>query len=57
MTTTKKGLISIKNKTADAYREYLSNPSGGNDYHLAVQKESNLKLQKLKQKAKQFSQN
>lgn len=55
MTTMKKGLITIKNKTADAYREYLSNPSKSVDYHLAVKRESSLKLQMLKEKAKAVS--
>lgn len=52
MTTIKKGLITIKNKTADAYRAYLSDDSKSIDYHLAVKQESTKKLQMLKEKAK-----
>jgi hypothetical protein len=51
MATIKKGLITIQNKTADAYTEYLSNPLKSSDYHLAVKQESSLKLKLLKEKA------
>ena len=55
MTTIKKGLVTIKNKTADAYRAYLANDSRSYDYHLAVQRESSEKLAMLKAKAKAIS--
>lgn len=52
MTTVKKGLVTINNKTAEAYRAYLANDSQSSDYHLAVKKESAQKLEMLKAKAK-----
>ena len=48
----KKGLVTIKNKTAEAYRAYLANDSSCLDYHLVVKKESARKLKMLKAKAK-----
>lgn len=55
METIRKGLITIKNKTADAYREYLSDPLKSTDYHLAVKQESSLKLKMLQETAKAIS--
>lgn len=52
MRTIKKGLVTINNKTADAYRAYLADDSKGLDYHLVVKKESAQKLALLKEKAK-----
>lgn len=48
----KKGLVTIKNKTAEAYRAYLADNSSCLDYHLVVKKESARKLKMLKAKAK-----
>lgn len=52
MRSMKKGLVTINNKTADAYRAYLDDNSSSLDYHLVLQEESARKLAMLKAKAK-----
>lgn len=44
----KKGLVTINNKTAEAYRAYLADNSSCLDYHLVVKKESALKARNVK---------